>query len=98
MKLVLNCDQEIEFDFLDNVWITKVDIRQEATTLNKYRNRLPRALFREMTYALASNFRYILKIKVTKSHYIGFYIESYATKEECEIRKAELYETCPQRR
>lgn len=50
-----------------------------------------------MTYAIASNFQYVLKIKVTKSHYIGFYIESYATREECETRKAELYETCPQR-
>lgn len=37
MKLILNCGQEIEFDFLDNVWITKVDTKQEAITLNKYR-------------------------------------------------------------
>ena len=98
MKLALNCSKEIEFDFLDNVWITKVDIRQEAITLNKYRNQLSRTLFRESTYAIASNFRYVLKIKVTKSHYIGLYIENYATKEECEARKVELYETCPQRR
>lgn len=94
MKLVLNCGREIEFDFLDSVWIAKVDTKQEAITLNKYRKRLPRTLFREMTYAIASNFRYILKIKVIKSHYIGFYTESYATREECETRKAELYETC----
>ena len=97
MKLVLNCGREIEFDFLDNVLISKMNIERAAILLNEYRNHSSRIHLREVTYTIAFNLPYYLEIRVSKPPHTGVYIEYYATKEECETRKVELYETCPQR-